>query len=245
MWWLWKVRAYVEFPVRGFAATARRLLSYGTRAYGLDVLLKLTYQIDQTFVITFLGAKELGLYVVAVSVARSLNVVGSSLFIVLLPKASGLEPAHAVELVGRATRVTLALALAAAGFIALALPLVLPLLYGRAFDPSIRIAQIVLLDTALLDTSGILMQAFLSTGRPAVVTVMQAAALLTALPLLAALVPRLGVLGAALALLTSTFVRFGFLLTCFPLVLRRRPPGLILTRADVNFVMARIGERSR
>jgi O-antigen/teichoic acid export membrane protein len=239
------MRGHVHFPIPDFAATARRLLSYGTRAYGIDVLVKLTYQIDQTLVIRFLAAGELGIYVVALNVARSLNVVASSLFIVLFPKAAGLEPDHALELVARATRVTLVVGLSAAGCLALALPFLLPLLYGRAFEPSIRIAQVLLLDTALLDTAGILAQAFLSTGRPGIVTIMQATALGTAVPLLFFLVPRLGVLGAALALLASTVLRLAFLLVCYPLVLRQSPPRLLLTPSDVRFVLARVGAQSK
>jgi O-antigen/teichoic acid export membrane protein len=244
LFWQWRARAYVRFPIGNFLPAARDLLSYGTRAYGIDVLVKLTYQIDQTLVIRFLAAGELGIYVVALNIARSLNVVASSLFIVLFPKASGLEHEAAIELVERAARVTLAIALVAAACIALVLPAILPLLYGQAFVRSVRVAQVLLLDTALLDSGAILAQAFLSTGRPGVVTVTQAAALATAVPLLVVLVPRLGVLGAALALFASTICRLAFLLGCYPIVLRRPPPRLILTRNDIRFVLDRIGARA-
>ena len=244
VWWQWQMRDYVRFPVRDFAGTVRSLLSYGVRAYGIDVLVKLTYQIDQALVIRFLAARELGIYVVALNVARSLNVVASSLFIVLFPKASGLDEEEAIDLVGRAARVTLAIAFAAAAAVALTLPFVLPLLYGRAFTGSVRVAQVLLLDTVLLDTGGILAQAFLSTGRPGIVTVMQATALGAAVPLLIVLVPRFGVLGAAVALLASTILRLLFLLACYPLVLRRPPPQLLLSPSDVRFVLSRIGARA-
>jgi O-antigen/teichoic acid export membrane protein len=243
-WWQWRMREYVRFPVPAFRATARRLLSYGWRAYGLDVLFKLTYQIDQTLVITFLGARELGIYTVGLSVARSLNVVASSLYIVLFPKASALEPEQAIALVSRAGRITLAVALVAATSIGLALPFLLPLLYGRAFFESIHVAQVLLVDTALLDTGGILMQAFLSTGRPGIVTLMQGTALATAVPLLVVLVPRFGVLGAALALLGSTIVRLAFLLTCYPVVLHEPPPRLVMTYEDVRLLLSRMRVRA-
>jgi O-antigen/teichoic acid export membrane protein len=242
--WQWRVRRSVRFPIRDFVARARELLSYGTRAYGIDVLVKLTYQLDQMLVIRFLAAGELGIYVVALNVARILNVVASSLFIVLFPKAAGLAHDEAIELVGRAARLTLAIALVAAAVMALALPLLLPLFYGRAFAGSVRVAQVLLLDTALLDTGAILAQAFLSTGRPGVVTLTQATALASALPLLVVLVPRLGILGASLALLASTVLRLGALLAAYPLVLRHSPPQLILTRSDVRFVLDRVGARS-
>ena len=65
-------------------------------------------------------------------------------------------------------------------------------------------------------TIAVLAQAFLSTGRPAVVALLQGVGLAAIVPLMLFAVPRYGLVGAALALLASTALRLIFVLGCFP-----------------------------
>jgi O-antigen/teichoic acid export membrane protein len=50
------------------------------------------------------------------------------------------------------------------------------------------------------------------------------------------LIPAYGVEGAGLALLGSTTARLVFVLMSYPLILKVRPPGLLITREDWRFV---------
>jgi O-antigen/teichoic acid export membrane protein len=77
----------------------------------------------------------------------------------------------------------------------------------------------------------------MALGRPGVVTALQIAGLLLAVPLMLFLVPRFGILGAGLALLISTTVRLVFVLLSFPFFLKMRVPQFLPKWGDVAFIV--------
>jgi O-antigen/teichoic acid export membrane protein len=50
------------------------------------------------------------------------------------------------------------------------------------------------------------------------------------------LIPAYGLMGAGFALLASTTARLIFILGCYPLMLKVRPPNLLLMREDLRFL---------
>lgn len=245
---LWRVvefRRFIRFPVAGLRRTAGDLFSYGLRVYGTDIIGTLATQVDQALVVRFLTGSGLGLYAIALAASRILAIFQGSIVVVLLPKAASMEAEDAVLLVTRAARLSLLVIGMLAALAALVVPIFIPLLYGRNFGPAIPVAQVLLAEAALGGTTLVLCQAFLSTGRPFVVTLLQAAGLATVIPLMVLMIPRLGLIGAALSLLISTALRLAVIMLCFPLLLRRAVPSLIPTRDDLRFVLARLGESSR
>jgi len=56
------------------------------------------------------------------------------------------------------------------------------------------------------------------------------------------LVPRLGIVGAGLALLASTTARLIFVLASFPLFLKMRIPNVLPKLEDLKFMAAHISE---
>ena len=90
---------------------------------------------------------------------------------------------------------------------ALAAPPLLELLYGEAFAAAAVPFRILLIDAVLIGFSSISMQAFMSSGRPGVVTALLVVGLLVNVLGMLLLVPPFGLSGAAFAVLIATIVR--------------------------------------
>ena len=235
----YRLRRSIRIP-KHFRLHSKPLFRYGVRAYGLDVLGTLSGQVDQTLVIHFLSATSFGLYGVALNMSRTLAIFALSLNTVLFPKASGLEKAEAIALVGRSARLTFAVTAVAGGLLCLVLPTVIPLVYGKEFAPVVLLLRILTVEAILGTTANVLWQAFMATGRPGVVTAMQAAGLATAVPVMLVLIPRLGLPGAAVALVISTTLRLGLVLVCYPLILHHGVPRLYLNARDLRELRANV-----
>ena len=83
-------------------------------------------------------------------------------------------------------------------------------------------------------------QLFLSHNRPGVVSTIQVTVLCASLTGLLLLVPRLGAEGAAIALLAAGALRWLMLTGGVRLVLKQPLPNLIVTRADLHYLLGRI-----
>jgi O-antigen/teichoic acid export membrane protein len=242
--WLWMLVRLWRFyrPVgRGLGVAFKRLTSYGLRSYGIDLLGTLAGYLDQVLVVGILAPAMMGLYAVALSLSRMLEVLQGAAIAVLFPKASGRTVGEAAALAGWVARVSTALTLLAATGLALVSPWVLGLLYGQEFVGAVTVVRLLLLKSVLDCATLVLAQAFMAAGRPGIVTVLQGTGLALVLPLLLILVPRYGLEGAGLALLGSSAARLVFVIVSFPLILKVRPPRLWLGRND----LAPIVERAR
>ncbi|MGL5872762.1 MAG: oligosaccharide flippase family protein [Xenococcaceae cyanobacterium] len=217
----------------------KNLFNYGLRAYGIDLLGTLSAQIGQVMVVGLLEPKAMGLYVVALSLSRMLDVLHSSIVTVLLPKTAARPVAEVIETVGRAARISLLLTFLAAIMVMILGPILLPLLYGEKFLNALLVLRILLLEIVVSGTLWVLAQAFMALGRPGTVTILQGVGLGLSVPLLLILIPKYGFVGAGLALLLSTIVRLIFVLLSFPIVFKVSPPNLLITPADLQFLLQR------
>jgi O-antigen/teichoic acid export membrane protein len=213
--------------------SCRKLLSYGVRSYGIDLLGTLTGQVDQVLVIGLLSPSSMGMYAVALSLSRMLNVFQTSIVTVLFPRIAATPLAEVVRLTGQVTRVNLFLT-TLVGIILMALgPIVLQVLYGSEFMEAVAVSRILIIEVILAGTTMILAQAFMALGRPGMVTILQGVGLGLSLPLMLILIPRYGLVGAGLSLLGSTTARLIFILLSYRITLKISPPSLVFTSADL------------
>jgi O-antigen/teichoic acid export membrane protein len=232
LWLLHRFWTHYRPSREGVGWASGRLLSYGIRSYGVDLLGSLATQIDRVFVMGLLSPAAMGLYIVAVNVALVLNVFPTAAVAVLFPKASGRSVPEVLRLTGRAARVTLLVTGLCAAAGALLAPLLLQVLYGQGFAAAVPVLQLLLVEGVLRAVTWVLAQAFMGLNQPGIVSVVQGVGLAAFIPLLLWLVPRFGVVGAGGALVIATGVRFLFILSCFPLFLKSRPPDLRPRRQD-------------
>jgi O-antigen/teichoic acid export membrane protein len=223
----------------GLRLAANNLTSYGLRSSGIDFTGTLAYYLDRVLLVGLLAPGSMGLYVVALSLARMLNVFHTAVASVLFTKMSGRPAEEVVGLTGMAARVSTALTLLAALGLAGFGPQILSLVYGQQFLGAVTVFRLLVLEVVLLGMAWVLAQAFMALGKPGWVTLLQGVGLSISVPLLLVLVPPYGLEGAGLALLISATLRLVLALLSFPLILKMRIPRLWLTRTDIHAILHR------
>jgi O-antigen/teichoic acid export membrane protein len=227
---------YGGFELSGVRNWFKHLFSYGLWAYPLDLIGTFAASIDQAVVIGLVGPVSLGWYVVALRGSRVVNMIQQAVAPVLFARAAGRSKAEVVAITGRSGRMTLLMAAVCGAVLAWAAGPLLVLIYGKAFLPAVTIFRLLLLEAVLSGVARIVGQAFFALGRPGTVAVLQGAGLASLIALLLVLVPRFGILGAALALICSTAARLLSLLVAYPLILQVRPPSFIFRWSDLAWV---------
>jgi O-antigen/teichoic acid export membrane protein len=231
-----RVRRVRTGRARAELAVMKRILGYGIRSYGIDVLGTLALYIDQVLVIGLLSPGAMGAYVVVLSLSRMLNLFQNSVVMVLFPKAAGRPVLEVVEMTGNSVRISgLVTAICGVG-VCLAGPALLRILYGSEYVAAAGALRILVVEVVLSGATFVLAQAFMALDRPGVVTVLQALGLSLCIPLMLLLIPRFGIYGAALSLLASTIARLVFVYAAFRIFLKTKPPKVIPAGPDIRLL---------
>ncbi len=215
----------------------RQILGYGVRSYGIDLLGTLALQVDQVLVVSLLSARSMGSYVVILSLSRMLNVFQTSVVMVLFPKAAGHPTKKVLEMTGHSVRVSGLVTAVCGVCVVLAGPTLLRILYGPEYVGAAGALRILVLEAVLSGITFVLAQAFMALNQPGVVTLLQAIGLSLSVPMMLLLIPRYGIYGAAVALLTSTVARLVFVCAGFRLFLKTNPPSLLPVRSDMKRIL--------
>jgi O-antigen/teichoic acid export membrane protein len=129
----------------GLRKSYQRLIGYGMRAYGIDLIGTLSMQVDQALVVNLLTPNAMGKYVISVSLARMLNLFQHSIVTVLLPKTAARPVAEVVAITGLAVRTSTALTSVAAALLSILGPILLNLLYGAEFMGAVPVFRILVI----------------------------------------------------------------------------------------------------
>jgi O-antigen/teichoic acid export membrane protein len=237
LWLLPYVWRQVSPRFLSIKTSIQRLLSYGIRAYGIDVLVTLSGQIDQLLVVGLLSPTSMGLYVVALSLSRTLNVFQQAIVMVLFPKVAARSKPEVIASVGQAARLGILLFASVAIVVVPLGSVLISILYGKEFLVTVPVFQILVFEILLSGTAQILIQVFMALEYPGVVTLSQGLGLVCSIPLMTFLIPKYGILGAGLSLLGASSSRLVFILACFPLYLGVSPPRLMLNKSDWQFAL--------
>lgn len=157
-------------------------------------------RLDQLLIARLLTPTDLGLYVAAMAIAAIPAIPAATLANVAYPRIAGVaEAADRGPVVERYLRLAVALAgLVALALLALGQPLVTAL-YGPAFAAAVPILEWYAAGAVALAARAVLAQAVKAAGRPALATAAELAGLAVNVVLLLLLLPRIGVVGAAVA----------------------------------------------
>ncbi len=218
---LWR-RGYFRGAGRPSPRLARNVAAYGTRAELNSITLLLNGRLDFIIVTALVGPAALGIYAVASRIAELVRLPALAINYVLYPAYARLG-GHAAKVEARtALRRTWWVPAALAVPVAVAAPVLLPLVYGPAFRAATIPAWILLVGMAGGSVYGVL-SAFLSgIGRPGLTSIAQAAGLVVTVALDLALIPHLGIIGAATASTFAYLTTAGVLFVCFRMTTRSR-----------------------
>ena len=231
----YRTTAWVNLQAQQFI----RLLHYGVRIYGDDVLATLSPYLDQIVIAAMMPPAALGIYVVGLSLSRLLNVLPASATTVLFPSLAARPTQAITETVAAAVRVLGTINAAAALCIGLLGPHLLSLLYGAKFAGASGPLSILLIAGVCSNVVQLLYQLYVGSGRPGMVTLIQTLGFGVSLGSMLLLVPAYGTIGAALSLLIAALVRLGCVLLAMPLTLGVRVPRLIISLSDLAWMKGR------
>jgi O-antigen/teichoic acid export membrane protein len=182
----------------------RRAASYGYRHYASNIAVYLASRLDFFIVLYFLGERGLGIYSVAVGLSeitiRVTNEIATMLFPIFasgdLQRGQAAAALRSVTLFGIVTAAVLAL---------ISSPLVL-ILFGQPFAEALPVFRWLLLGTIAWTITNVTWQYVSARGRPGLGVFVFGAAVAVNILLDVLLLPRLGVVGGAVAATASYIV---------------------------------------
>ncbi len=222
--------AWIRLYRRGFfhkagrpsLALARRVCKFGMKAQAGTLLTLVNERLDFAIVGALVGPAALGIYAIASRFAELLRLPSTVINYVLYPRYARQDgvasAAQARALIPRVGWVSPAAALP----LALAATFVLPAVFGEAFRPAVVPTYILLVGLSGGAVAGIISAYLYGNGRPGLDSLGMGAGVVMTIVLDVLLIPRYGVLGAAIASAVSYTTTIGVLIACFWTVTRQR-----------------------
>ncbi|MCK0173776.1 oligosaccharide flippase family protein [Mycolicibacterium sp. F2034L] len=179
------------------------LLRYASQIWLGSAAGILLLRLDQLLITPLSSVDQLGLYVVAAALSEATLVINSAVRDVMFVVESNDPDANRV---GRASRTSTLITLILVAVVGCSCPWIIPFLFGSGFTGAVP-ATIILLIGVVLGNPGSVAAASLSArGRPGLRSASMLVAAVINVGGVFALVPPLGAVGAALAMLISQFV---------------------------------------
>jgi O-antigen/teichoic acid export membrane protein len=198
-------------------ALIRPVLGYGLKTFVSSVASQANLRLDQLMMTALASSEQLGLYVVAVAVSGVFGPLYTALAVVVLPRVT-----HESSLMAggrqalRHVQLGIIIGFPLTVMAVVAVPWLLPLLFGKDYGQAIAPAQILLVAAIFQGTNTVLGSGLRGLGQPGKTALAESAGLVVTVGLLLALLPGLGAIGAAIAslsayalvmLVQATFVR--------------------------------------
>jgi O-antigen/teichoic acid export membrane protein len=154
-----------QFPGGVYPESVLKILRQGFR-FGLAGGLQIVYQqFDKMLVLWLLNTEMLGVYTVALTAGSVLGSITTSAGIVIFSVSSQAANREGFGQLSKTFRVSLLLWAVFGVMLMAALPLLLPLVYGKAFAPAIIPAQLLIVGAACSGLSSLLDQAIRGQGK--------------------------------------------------------------------------------
>ena len=210
---------------------AKQMLWYGMQTHVGQVSGLANLNLDQALIAAWLAPTYLGLYVIAVSSAGLLQILAGSVQTVLMPgiaqKESSAESRDLLRVVFRRYWLVSILIMVV---IAVALPTIVPLVFGARFRPAVWPAEVLLLAALFKGAEQVLGGAAAALGNPWLGSKANTTAMVITVGLLYALLPNFGIMGAAIATAAAYFVELSVVIS-----------GLHRTHAISPLTLFRVG----
>lgn len=191
------VKEHVHFATNKQAW--KDLLSYGWKSQLSNVTYYINQRLDQLLLSIFVAPRDLGLYVVAVTVSTALSFFPEASAMVTLAAGSNVEPARARIVIASSFRSSLVWMVLGCSALFVLVPWLIPFAFGASFKGSVLACRILLPGAVVLGLDRVLYDGARSMGHPALPSYAEGLAMIVTGGGLYLLLPRLGFLGAAIA----------------------------------------------
>jgi O-antigen/teichoic acid export membrane protein len=212
---LYQVRQVAPFGFRWDRDVGRGTLSFGAKSYLQTLAAHLHYRIDLYLIAYFLDPSQVAFYSIAVNMTNPILQIPDAVGTVIFPKLAGSSDSDAHARTAVTCRHTLFVTICAAIFYATLGSQVLTLAYGERYAPAITPMLLMLPGIIMISMYQILTRNFTSRGRQQVNIIAAGTALAVNTALAIALVPRVGISGAAIATAVSYTLAASILLFAF------------------------------
>lgn len=189
----------VSFRPRWMPSYLRSALRYGVAIESSHLLIALSQRVDLVLVYGFAGEAVAGHYAIALALGQLVIYAPFALSLAAFPRLAHLAEDDAFTLTHRVVRVGLAAGLVSAVPLLLAIPVAIPLLFGRAFEPAVAPALLLLLGGLLHSGQWLLTRALAARGNTRPLFLSFGLSLVVMVALDAALIPAFGITGAGVA----------------------------------------------
>ena len=229
----WIVRVKLGPPYRPNRRHAAGLLRYGFPNLLAEAPNTINLRLDQLLIAALVDSRLLGLYVVAVSWSGILKPIASALGSPLFPQIAGEgDVGRQLDLFARGIRLAILLVAGSSILLLVVTPFGLPLLFGSAFSEATTAAIILVLATGVLSVGEVAQEGVRGLGQPSAVGWAQLVGATATVVSLVILLPRLEIVGAAVASLLGYSATTAFLLHSAIRGRRVNWSQLILPRRD-------------
>jgi O-antigen/teichoic acid export membrane protein len=193
-------RSEIRLSLEPDVALGSEMLKYGAKVQIGDISGIANQSLDQVLMAAWLPPVYLGLYVVAVSSAALSQLFSGSVKMVTVPSIAQRESRteRAAVLQGVFRRYWLLSFLIAVAISAL-LPIAIPIVFGSSFKAAVWPAEVLLIGTFFAGAREVLAGGAQALGDPWLASKAQLGALVVTILLLFLLLPRMGIMGAAIA----------------------------------------------
>jgi len=201
-----------NFKIHIHKKTIKIIYNYGFKVWIGDLSQGLNVKMDQILISSLLISSDLGIYVVANSLASFTTIIPTAYKTIFLPKIAALK--HLLDKKILASKILLQffiLNLLVTVFVLIILPFALPLLYGNEFLSAVTIASILLIGYLFLNLKIVLAAIIQGFGKPLFSSYSEIFGLVVLLLIIYPLTLKYKLIGASVAISISYFMQLCFL----------------------------------
>lgn len=187
----------------------RQMLKYGVKVWFGDISQLANSRIDQFLIGGFLSSRDLGIYTVAVSVARFTSVFADAIVAIMLPLIAGKNSfQEKVKEMLNFFKNYWIFSVAFHLIFALSLPTIIPLVFGNTYSESIIISQILVVGNLFVNAKVVLGGGIMGMGFPAIMSYVEFIGMIILLIFSTLLLKMFGLVGVSTAITFSYFSQF-------------------------------------
>jgi len=155
-YWVWRVAA----------GEIRALIAFGAKLHLGNVATIIASKLDIVVLSIFASAQALGIYVVATAVGTVVGLVPAAIAMVLYPRFVRLSTADRQVTLSRLFLIGIAVTLSAGPLMVIALPHLIPFIFGGAFGSAVPVAGVLVVGYLIRGYNGMLVAMLRGAGRP-------------------------------------------------------------------------------
>lgn len=178
---------------------AREMTVFGMRGNAGNLLQFLTYRLDTLFVNAWVGSRPAGIYSVAVRIAELLWLLPNAVGRVLLPRSAASTEERSREFAPRVFWATATATVVLAGVLSISADQVIRILFGPGYAHAVSALLVLLPGVIAVSCSVVLSNEMVGRGAPQLNALNSFVGAIATLLFDVALIPWLGVIGAAMA----------------------------------------------